>query len=89
MNMTENSLMSLPEDSVYETEQKYARKKASLPKISGVNKRSLALLIDKPELLALSLTPSARRGFQGRNLSINIGALNQSSIFPDQAGGVV
>ena len=50
----------------------------SLPKIQGVNQKSLGLLIDQPELLAINLTPLAHRGeqfnFESRAHSISIPA---------------
>ena len=52
-------------------------RRMSLPKIQGVNQKSLGLLIDQPELLAMNLTPMALRkeiGFESRTHSTNIAA---------------
>ena len=52
----------------------------SLPKIQGVNQKSLSLLIDQPELLTLNLTPLHRRGDTvGREYS----RINDSSIIQE------
>ena len=51
-------------------------RRMSLPKIQGVNQKSLGLLIDQPELLAINLTPMAHRGelggFDSRNHSTSL-----------------
>ena len=61
-------------------------RRMSLPKIQGVNQKSLGLLIDQPELLAMNLTPMALRkeiGFESRTHSSNIAA---QSVKKDEIG---
>ena len=52
-------------------------RRMSLPKIQGVNQKSLGLLIDQPALLAINLTPLAHRGelgFESRTNSTSLAA---------------
>ena len=65
------------------------KRKTSLPEISGVNQRSLSLLIDQPGILSTSMTPLARRGgFTSRNMSIGLPntTSNAGLISPGYAG---